>query len=72
MADWEGLVISILKQAKFDYIQALRERNHYQINELEKFFLSEYGEAMSRNQGDKIIALCKKIVDEERKKKRRK
>lgn len=66
------LIIAILKQAKIDYITALRKNNPAKKAELERFFLSDYGQAMSRNQGEKIIYLCKRIVKEKRKKEKRK
>lgn len=57
------LIIAILKQAKKDYIKALYKNDNAAINELETFFLSDYGQAMSKNNGEKIIALCKKIAE---------
>lgn len=62
MAYLYEIIIAVLKQAKRDYIDALRKKDFYKINELETFFLSDYGQAMSRNQGEKIIDLCKRIA----------
>ena len=70
MSYFYNIIIAILKQAKIDYIRALVKNDFYQINELEKFFLSDYGQAMSFNNGERIIAMCKK--EAERRKRRRK
>ena len=69
---WEDLIIAVLKQAKSDYIAALKRKNYAEMNELEDFFLSDYGQAMSRNQGERIIELCKRIVEEQKRKRRKK
>ncbi len=63
---YDAIIIAVLKQAKSDYIAALKKNNPHQINELEEFFLSDYGQAMSRNQGEKMIYLCKRIVKEQK------
>lgn len=65
--DWcYRLIVSIFTQAKADYITALRTNNKKQIEELETFFLSDYGQAMSLQNGEKIIELCKKIAQKKR------
>lgn len=58
------IIIAVLVQAKSDYIRALKKRDYAAINELETFFLSDYGQAMSRGQGERIIQLCKKMAEE--------
>lgn len=57
-----NLIIAVLRQAARDYIVAIRKRNLHKINELEQFFLSDYGQAMSMNNGEKIILRCRKIA----------
>ena len=61
------LIIAVLKQAKRDYLEALWKNNFHKINELETFFLSDYGQAMSLNNGEKIIQLCREKVNKKRK-----
>lgn len=56
------LMIAILVQAKQDYIEALLKNDLYRIQECETFFLSEYGQAMSLYNGERIIELCKEIA----------
>ena len=60
---WEyRLILNILRTAKADYIQALRKRKRKQINELEEFFLSDYGQALSMDNGEEIIEKCQKLA----------
>lgn len=59
MKYWRKLIIPILKQATRDYIAALLKNNFHKIAELEDFFLSDYGQAMSLNNGEEIIEICK-------------
>lgn len=66
------LIIAVLKQAVRDYVEALLKNDFYHIQELEEFFLSDYGQAMSRNNGEKIIYRAKLIAKKKRKKERRK
>lgn len=66
------IIIAVLKQAKSDYIAALKKKNYHEIQELETFFLSDYGQALSRGQGERIIELCKRIVEEERRRRKKK
>lgn len=49
------LFSAIVIQAVKDYKSAVRKRNFYTINECEEFFLSDYGQALSYNNGEKII-----------------
>ena len=65
--DWcYRLIVNIFVQAKADYINALRTNNQKQIEELETFFLSDYGQAMSLYNGEKIIELCKELARKKR------
>lgn len=61
-----NLIIAVLRQAARDYIVALKRKNFHKINELEQFFLSDYGQAMSMNNGVKIIKRCRKIARQKR------
>ena len=56
------LIVAILRQAKEDYIRALRKRDYAAINELETFFLSEYGQTLSLDSGEEIIKWCQKLA----------
>lgn len=62
---YELLIQAIIKQAMADYKVALKEDNHKQISELERFFRSSYGETLSHNHGEEIIEYCRKEVEEE-------
>lgn len=57
--------LAILRQAIEDYKRALRNNKHHETKALERWFLSEWGEALSGNNGAYII---EKVKDEERKK----
>lgn len=70
MAYLYDVMIAVLKQAARDYIVALLKKDFHAINELETFFLSDYGQAMSYNNGEEIIARCKVIARKKRKKAR--
>lgn len=65
-----NLIIAILTQAKSDYITALRKNNQEQIEELEEFFLSDYGQAMSLGNGVKMIKQCRKFAKSKKRFKR--
>ena len=62
--EYEPLIHAIVAQAMADYKAALRRDNHAQIAELEKFFLSGYGQLLSWNHGELIIERCRKAVEE--------
>lgn len=62
MYDVMPLCEAIVKRAVMDYKLALRKRDFYAIAELEKFFLSDYGQLLSRDHGELIIEKCKKTV----------
>lgn len=57
---------AIIKQAIDDYKWALRRNAPCEISYLERFFLSEWGEFLSGNNGAYII---EKVKQEERKRK---
>ena len=57
------LAAAIVRQAMKDYTAALRQRNYHGIKECERFFLSEWGQALSNNHGEYIIEHCKKTVN---------
>lgn len=58
------LIIGVIRRAMEDYKRALRKQDLNQIEELEQFFLSEYGQAMTCLHGAEIIEYCKKLVAE--------
>lgn len=63
MDDWiNDLSIAILKQGMRDYTMALKMKNYHQRQVLEKFFMSDYGQALSYHHGSQIITYCKKIA----------
>lgn len=53
---------AILKQAVDDYIEAYKEADTRTINQLEKFFLSEWGQRLSYDQGEFIIKHAQRIA----------
>lgn len=59
MAYLYDVIIAVLRQAVRDYKVALMKNEFHKIAELEAFFLSDYGQAMSYNNGEKIIKICK-------------
>lgn len=68
MAYLYDVIIAVLKQAARDYVRALLKGDLYRKNELEEFFLSDYGQAMSRNNGEEIITRCREIAAKKKKK----
>ena len=68
MAHLYRVILAVLKQAVRDYITALKKTDFAKINELETFFLSDYGQAMSRNNGEEIIKRCKDIAEKKKRK----
>ncbi len=60
MDEFEPLRIAIVKRAVIDYKAALKRNNTYRIAMLEIFFLSDYGQLLSYNQGQYIIDQCRK------------
>ena len=63
MFDYEPIRAAILRQAIRDYITALRERDYYNMAQLERFFLSDWGQLLSYDHGEYIIENCKKIAN---------
>ena len=61
------VIIAVLKQAVRDYVVALLKNDFYHIQELEAFFLSDYGQAMSRNNGEELIERAKAIAEKKKK-----
>lgn len=59
---YQALRVAILRQAIKDYKRALKQKNAGQIKRLERFFLSEWGELLSNNNGDVIIKNCKEKI----------
>ncbi len=66
--DIEPLCAAILRRAAKDYRIALKYNDLYGIASLERFFLSDYGQMMSRNQGQYIIDTCRELVRTKRSK----
>ena len=56
----EKVRTGILKQAIYDYQNALVKNDDGQIQTLENWFLSEWGEALSGNNGAYIIENARK------------
>lgn len=57
---WIRLAAAILKQASQDYMAALISNDAGNIRKYEDFFLSEYGQTLSFQQGDYIINQTRK------------
>lgn len=60
--DYETLRVVILQQAVKDYELALRKNKGADALALERWFMGGWGQTLSGNQGDLIIAECKKRV----------
>ena len=60
------IAAAILTQAKDDYIYSLKHHHERSCANLERFFLSDWGQMLSFNHGEYIIEQCKKIVEEYR------
>lgn len=60
---------AIIRQGMKDYKSALRGGKATRAKELEKFFLSGYGQLLSMGHGELIIERCQKEVKAGRKKK---
>ena len=60
--DHETLRVIILQQAVKDYELALRKHKDGEIIALERWFTGWWGQTLSGNQGELIIAECKKRV----------
>lgn len=77
------LVIAIINQATKDYKSALRrekkkqkekqkKKNQKALRDCESFFLSEWGQLLTHENGELIIQRCKKEVAEEKSRKKKK
>lgn len=60
---FDNLRGQILRQAADDYVNALKENDEKEIRNLEKWFRSSYGQAISSNQGEEIINRCRNIAN---------
>lgn len=69
MKGYERVQFAIVTQAIKDYKIALKRKNKAQISELEQWFLSAYGQALSGNNGEFIIKKCRECVGMKRKRK---
>lgn len=58
------LVATILKRAEMDYNIALKKGNLKTIRELRQFYLSDWGQMLSRNNGQNIINRIEKEFEE--------
>lgn len=63
------LILAIVRQAMHDYEFSLRgkkqmtqDRRAYTPEEMERWFLSEYGELLCAGRGQQVIDLCRKNV----------
>ena len=66
MTGYERVKLAILEQAIYDYKRALRKRNGGSIGYFERWFKSDWGEALSGGNGAYIIEQCRKCVDMKR------
>lgn len=63
---------AVVRMAMSDYKAALKSKSTKpkriaKIRELERFFLSDYGQALSLGRGQELIDLCRKEVAAEKK-----
>ena len=61
--DVEPLRVAILRRAVCDYKSAIKRRDFNAMTKLEKFFLGEWGQLLSRDNGQYIIDECNRIVN---------
>ena len=66
MSEYINLIIAIIEQATKDYKNALRGKKSQRIKECERFFLSEWGQLLTHENGEHIIKRCRREVAEER------
>jgi hypothetical protein len=66
---FERLQQAIVLRVIYEYKRYLRLRNDAKAVELERWFLSEYGEWLSGGKGAFIVEQCKKAVNAETKNK---
>lgn len=67
MTGYERLRMAIIYQAIYDYKKALKRKNGGSIGALERWFKSDWGEALSGNNGTYIIEKCRQSVGMKRK-----
>lgn len=56
---YEGLRVAILQQAAKDYTAALKEGDEREAASIERFFLGDWGQLLSGDKGELIIAKCR-------------
>ena len=66
--DYEPLCAAILRRAVQDYKIAIKHKDFHAIASLERFFLSDYGQMLSRNQGQYIIDISREMARTKRSK----
>ena len=59
---YKNVCAGIIEQAVHDYCDALKRGDNGQIVALEKWFRSDWGQALSRNNGNNIIERVRKEV----------
>lgn len=57
---YEALRLAILRQAATDYSMALRKRKSAECAAMVRWFRSEWGQVLSGDKGELIIAECKR------------
>ena len=57
---YESLRLAILRQAATDYSRALRRRKSADCEAMVSWFRSDWGQMLSGDQGELIIAECKR------------
>lgn len=61
MDGYELLRVAIIKRAMRDYKLALKKDDQRKISHLERWFLSNWGQLLSCNNGAYIIRECKRM-----------
>lgn len=69
---YTALRFAIITQAINEYKHELRNNNEYEVQQLERFFLGEWGEMLSANNGWFIIQMSRQCVLQERERYERK
>ena len=62
MDGWDNLRLAILHQAVKDYQTALRRKDRAQCSAMVRWFRSDWAQWLSGDQGEQIIAECKRRV----------
>ena len=63
MYGYELLREAIIRRAILDYILALKKRDKYYMAQIERFFLSEWGQFLSLDNGKYLIYRCKQLTE---------